>query len=106
VKESYNATSQYYNDVLDDAVTDGIADWKSYSGKAKGMSTSALKRQFFGKDYKSIPLWTDVVKYKGGAEPKPSPNIDNRSTGDVKAPPSFKQKVIITDEEQSALDSW
>ena len=88
VKESYNATSKYYNDVLDDAVTDGIADWKAYSGKAKGMSSSALKRQFFGKDYKSIPLWTDVIKYKsGGSTQNPPPDTsDKRDTGGIVAP--------------------
>ena len=106
IKVAYNAMANQYNDTLGDAVTDGITDWKAYSGKAKGMSTSALKRQMFGKDFKEIPLWTDVVKYKSGSDPTPKPKVDNRSTGDIVPPPNFKQKVVITDEEQSSLDSW
>ena len=91
VKESYNATSQYYNDILDDAVSDGIADWKAYSGKAKGMSSAKLKRQMFGRDYNSIPLWTDVVKYSNSSEepnpPKADPNAkSDRDKGDLPPP--------------------
>lgn len=86
IKVAYNAMANQYNDTLGDAVADGVSDWKRYSGKAKGMSTSALKRQMFGKDFKEIPLWTDVVKYKGGAEINPPDTSDKRDTGGIVAP--------------------
>jgi len=86
IKVAYNAMANQYNDTLGDAVADGVSDWKRYSGKAKGMSTSALKRQMFGKDFKEIPLWTDVVKYKGGAEIIPPDTSDKRDTGGIVAP--------------------
>ncbi len=86
IKVAYNAMANQYNDTLGDAVTDGITDWKAYSGKAKGMSTSALKRQMFGKDFKEIPLWTDVVKYKSGSEIIPPDTSDKRDTGGIVAP--------------------
>ena len=91
VKESYNATVQMYNDVLGDAVIDGISDWKKYSSKAKGMSNSALQRQMFGKDYKSIPLWTDIVDYESSSDPKIIPKTDpnaksDRDKGDLPPP--------------------
>ena len=87
IKVAYNAMASQYNDTLGDAVTDGISDWKKYSGKAKDMSSSALKRQMFGKDFKEIPVWTDVIKYKGGSEPTPQPNTsEKRDEGEVKSP--------------------
>jgi len=106
IKVAYNAMANQYNDTLGDAVADGVADWKRYSGKAKDMSTSSLKRQMFGKDYKEIPIWTDVVKYKGGSTPPPNSNVDNRSTGKVTPPPSFEQNTKITEDEKKSLDSW
>ena len=93
IKVAYNAMANQYNDTLGDAVTDGVSDWKRYSGKAKGMSTSALKRQMFGKDYKEIPIWTDVVKYQGGAPtPTPPDTSIKRDTGDIKAPDGLTDK--------------
>jgi len=92
IKVAYNAMANQYNDTLGDAVADGVSDWKRYSGKAKGMSTSALQRQMFGKDFKEIPLWTDVVKYKGGAEITPPDTSDKRDTGGVVAPDGMTDK--------------
>ena len=106
IKVAYNAMANQYNDTLGDAVSDGVSDWKRYSGKAKGMSTSALQRQMFGKDFKEIPLWTDIVKYKGGSVEAPKEIIDKRNTGNPAPVPNFKQQATISKDEQESLDSW
>jgi len=105
IKVAYNAMADNYNDILSDAVTDGVSDWKRYSSKAKGMSSSALKRQMFGKNFQEIPRWDSVIKYKGGETPTPK-KTDNRNTGSATPPPTFEQKAIVSEDEQKSLDSW
>jgi hypothetical protein len=96
IKVAYNAMASQYNDTLGDAVDDGVADWKRYSNKAKGMSTSSLKRQMFGKDYKEIPIWTDVISYK-----KLNPNSkDNSNTSKKRDQGEIKSPDNLTDRER------
>ena len=47
----------------------------------------------FGKDFKEIPVWTDVVKYKGGSDPTTEPNTSNsRDKGVIRAPDGMSDR--------------
>lgn len=89
IKVTYNEQAQYYNDKLEEIISDAVMDWQKYNPKAKKSTRGELQRQLMGQTFKRVPLWTHTINYKNAPMPNPKDDSDTskkRDVGDIKAP--------------------
>ena len=95
IKVTYNEQAEYYNDKLEEIISDAVMDWQKYNPRAKEYTRGELQRQLMGQTFKRVPLWTNEITYKDKLNPNSKDNSNTskkRDQGEIKSPDNLTDR--------------